>query len=82
MNKIVFAIIGVFLTIGAMAQHTVQLQIKALPEFHPMGSSIYVAGSFNGWNPQNDNYKFQKDEQGNYFIELKLNKGSYEFCFT
>ncbi|MFC0771587.1 alpha/beta hydrolase-fold protein [Terrimonas alba] len=82
MNRIAFAIPGMFLTAAAMAQHTVQLQIKALPEFHPSSSSIYVAGSFNGWNPQDEGYKFKRDDKGTYYLALKLDKGSYEYKLT
>ena len=82
MNRIAFAIAGMFLTAAAMAQHTVQLQIKALPEFHPSGSSIYVAGSFNGWNPHDEGYKFKKDDKGSYYLDLKLDKGPYEYKLT
>jgi predicted alpha/beta superfamily hydrolase len=66
----------------AMAQNTVHLQIKSLPVYHPSGSDIYAAGSFNGWNPQDGNYKFQHDPNGNYFLKMKLDKGSYEYKIT
>lgn len=65
-----------------IAQNTVRVEIKSLPSYHPSGSGIYAAGSFNGWNPQNEQYKFQRDEKGNYFLNLKLNAGSYEYKIT
>ena len=65
-----------------MAQNTTHLQIKSLPAYHPSGSNIYAAGSFNGWNPQDENYKFQHDNNGNYFLDLKLDKGAYEYKIT
>jgi predicted alpha/beta superfamily hydrolase len=65
-----------------MAQNTIHLQITSLPPYHPSGSNIYAAGSFNGWNPQDENYKFQHDNSGNYFLDLKLDKGSYEYKIT
>ena len=65
-----------------MAQNTIHLQIKSLPVYHPSGSDIYAAGSFNGWNPQDENYKFQHDKEGNYFLDLKLEKGVYEYKIT
>jgi len=64
------------------AQNTVRFEIKSLPAFHPDGSNIYAAGSFNNWNPRDENYKFTTDTKGNYFLELKLNAGSYEFKIT
>jgi len=65
-----------------MAQNTIQLHIKSLPVYHPSGSDIYVAGSFNGWNPQDEHFKFQQDKDGNYFLDLRLKKGSYEYKIT
>jgi predicted alpha/beta superfamily hydrolase len=65
-----------------IAQNTVRLEIKSLPSYHPSGAAVYAAGSFNGWNPQNEQYKFQRDEKGNYFLNLKLNSGSYEYKIT
>jgi len=64
------------------AKNTSHLQIKSLPPYHPSGSNIYAAGSFNGWNPQDENYKFQHDNNGNYFLDLKLDSGSYEYKIT
>ncbi len=65
-----------------MAQHTVRIELTSLPHYHPMGSNIYAAGSFNGWNAQDDNYKFQHDKNGNYYFDLKLDKGNYEYKIT
>lgn len=66
----------------AVAQNTARLEIKSLPAYHPTGSTVYMAGSFNGWNPQDENYKFQRDDKGNYFIDLKLEPGKYEYKIT
>ena len=49
-----------------------RLEIKSLPAYHATGSNIYTAGSFNGWNPQDEQYKFKRDDKGNYFLELKI----------
>lgn len=84
MKKTFLALGGlVMLSVAALAQNIIHLQIKKLPEYHPSGSNIYAAGSFNGWNPQDENYKFQHDNNnGNYFLDLKLDKGSYEYKIT
>ena len=65
-----------------MAQNTIQLQIKTLPVYHPSGGDIYAAGSFNGWNPQDENFKFHHEKDGNYFLDMKLKQGSYEYKIT
>ena len=69
-----------FVTILA-AQHTVRIKIDRLP-YEPKTYDLFIAGSFNGWNPQDEQYKFKKDDTGNYFIDLKLNPGKYEYKIT
>ena len=82
MYKVSGIIIAFCLSATAMAQNTTRLEIKSLPAYHSGISSIYIAGSFNGWNPQDDQYKFSKDEKGNYFLTLKLIPGKYEYKIT
>lgn len=65
-----------------MAQHTVTIKIQSLPQYHSPGSDIFIAGSFNGWDPQNEAYRLNKDSRGNYFIKFSLVDGSYEFKLT
>jgi len=66
----------------ASSQHTVRFTISSLPENHPSDSGLYIAGSFNGWNPQDKNYHFRKNENGSYFFETRLADGMYEFKIT
>jgi predicted alpha/beta superfamily hydrolase len=82
MLKTLLAIITLFTLSSVMAQQTIRIEIKQLPVYHPAGSDIYMAGSFNGWNPSDDKYKFQHTTNGKYFIELKLDAGTYEFKIT
>src|SRR5438067_3624010 len=66
--------------LSSFSQRHVQFIISSVP---PNGdSNIYLAGSFNGWNPQDKNYHFQKNDAGNYFFEAKLANGLYEFKIT
>lgn len=63
------------------AQQKIRIELNSLPADHPPAADIFIAGSFNGWNPQNKNYQFQK-EGDKYFLVLSLNSGSYEFKLT
>lgn len=65
-----------------MAQKEILFTVDKLPAFHPQGSNIYLAGSFNGWNPADDNFKFIKDKQGQYQLKIKLDPGKYEYKIT
>lgn len=64
-----------------IAQQKIRIEINSLPATTPAGSSIFIAGNFNGWNPQNKNFQFQKNDK-RYFIELSLNTGGYEYKIT
>ncbi len=59
----------VFLAGQLLAQVTFQLD--TLPANTPPGSSIYLAGDFNGWNPGDSRYRLSKDSSGVYGITLK-----------
>ena len=80
-RKTFFFFITALLTLSVTAQQKIKIEINSLPSNNPDNSSIFVAGNFNGWNPQNKNYQFQKNEKG-YFLELSLNEGSYEYKIT
>lgn len=82
MRKSVFAIAGFLFVSSLMAQSNIHFEIKTLPAYHATGSAIYIAGSFNGWNPQDEKFRFQKEEKENYFIDLKLEPGNYEYKIT
>jgi predicted alpha/beta superfamily hydrolase len=64
------------------SQHSVRFVISSFPVRNLPDSNLFIAGSFNGWNPQDKNYRFQKNEKGNYFSEIKLEDGNYEFKIT
>lgn len=63
------------------AQQNFRFNIVSLPKGHPENSAIYVAGSFNGWNPADKRYMLLPDSLGYYYISADLNpvKGEYKF---
>ncbi len=73
--------IALLFTLSVLSQQKVRIEINSLPANNPSDSSMFIAGSFNGWNPQNKDYQFQKNDKG-YSIELSLNPGSYEYKIT
>src|SRR6187402_3213832 len=74
-------LVTLLFTLSVLAQQKVRIEINSLPSNNPANSSIFIAGSFNSWDPQNKNFQFQKNEKG-YFLELSLNAGSYEYKIT
>ena len=63
------------------AQQTVTFRITGLPSYHQPANPIFLAGSFNNWNPGNKDYQLTK--KGNeYQTSLQLPKGKYEYKVT
>lgn len=46
------------------------IDAKKLPTTQSAENEIYVAGSFNDWQPARKDYRMQKAENGNYFLEI------------
>jgi len=65
----------------SFSQHSVQFIISSLP-LSSADTDFFVAGSFNGWNPQDKNFHFENNANGNYFLGTKLANGMYEFKIT
>lgn len=65
----------------AWAQAT--LRLTSIPSGTPAGATIYVAGSFNGWNPRLAAYALTPEGNGQYAITLPGTvRGSIQFKFT
>jgi predicted alpha/beta superfamily hydrolase len=80
-RRALFFLIAIVFAFCLTAQQKIRIEINAFPTNTPANSSIFIAGSFNGWNPQNKNFQFQKNDKG-FFLELSLNNGSYEYKIT
>ena len=80
-RKIAFFLITLLITLSVASQQKIRIEINSLPANTPANSTIFIAGNFNSWNPQDKSFQFQKNEKG-YFLELSLNNGSYEYKIT
>ena len=60
----------------------VVLKITQVPVITPAHDSLFVAGSFNSWNPRSPRYALQKQADGTYQISLPPSLGSIEYKFT
>lgn len=59
-----------------------RIVVRQIPANSPMGDTIFVAGSFNRWQPGDPGYALKRQGNGEWVIELKLEKGPLEFKFT
>ena len=69
------------LTSAGAAQTT--LTLTSIPANTPAGATLYVAGTFNGWNPGSPAYALAPAANGQYSITLPATvTGSIEYKFT
>lgn len=81
MKKCVYAAFILLIQITVNAQYTVHFVFKRLPAYHKSTDTIYLAGSFNRWNPKNLKYAglWQGKNSG---ITIDLPQGMFEYKFT
>ncbi|MFT3843544.1 MAG: alpha/beta hydrolase-fold protein [Lacibacter sp.] len=64
------------------AQHTVRIELSGRPDKH-LNDTLYIAGSFNGWNPRFQPAAFTNTIDGKSVVELKnFPAGIIEFKIT
>lgn len=68
-------------TFFSYAQHSITFRIKSLPSYHKPADSVYLAGSFNNWNPGQPLMRFE-NKGGVNTITISLQKGTYEYKLT
>jgi CubicO group peptidase (beta-lactamase class C family) len=58
------------------------ITLDSVPENTPTGASIYVAGSFNSWRPDDARYRMTPQAHGKYTLVLPDLRGPIQFKFT
>lgn len=78
-------VIGTICSLTALScfcQQNILLLLSQLPANHPDSSTIYVAGSFNGWNPADPSYVLTPGKAlaipAGRNLEWKLTRGSWQ----
>lgn len=66
--KPILLFLSMILPVFAMSQVTFRLD--SIPDYTPPDSNIYIAGSFNNWDPGDANYKLSKDAFGTWWITM------------
>ena len=62
--------------------YEVTVVIAGLPETTPENDDLYITGNFNGWNPKKNRHRFDKDNKGNYLLNLRRDHYTLEFKIT
>ncbi len=70
------------LLIALTARSQVTINVVGVPANTPPGDDIYIAGTFNNWDPGNSAYKLVKINSTFFTITLASGNGTIEFKFT
>ncbi len=68
--------------IGFAAQAQVTFKITAVPASTPANATLYIAGTFNSWNPGSATHALTHNPDGSYQITLPAATGTMEYKFT
>jgi hypothetical protein len=79
-NRIRLYLLGVVLFLASC--HGVVVQVDQIPSNTPADDPVYITGNFNNWDPGNERYILQMNEDSTYFIEIPRGFGSIEYKFT
>jgi metallo-beta-lactamase class B len=63
-------------------QAQLTVTVSSVPASTPPDADIYIAGSFNGWDPGDPNYILTDHQDGTYSITFNPTPGLLEFKFT
>ena len=72
--------VGLFGVLPIHAQITFNL--KQYPANTPLADTLFLAGTFNDWNPQDVAYQFQSQEDGTYQITFTATPGPLAYKVT
>lgn len=66
--------------VGKVALAETALAETVFSCYAPSATKIFLAGTFNNWNP--DALPLHKDEDGNWSVSIPLEPGRYEYKFV
>jgi predicted alpha/beta superfamily hydrolase len=75
-------VLGLLWTSPAAAQTTCVLKIARLPAGTPPVDTVFIAGSFNNWNPHSAAFALARSPNGTCQISLPASLGVVEYKFT
>lgn len=81
LSKFYCAFVGVFLGFIQLSSQ-VTLIVNRVPVNTPLEDQIYLAGTMNGWNPGDSQYKLVFNEDSTYAITFTPALGPFKFKFT
>ncbi len=72
----------IFLAGTVQGQQPIRVEMQHIASVAKGNDVIYIAGSFNDWNPKDEKFRFQESDNGSYYVLLQLDAGKYEYKIT
>jgi metallo-beta-lactamase class B len=80
MKRICLALCVCFISAFSTAQVTIK--ITQVPTNTPVNDKIFVAGTFNGWNPMSSEHVMTKEVDGKYYLTFTPSIGNHMYKCT
>ena len=80
--KVKSIVFFLFLLFSSSIFAQLTITVSSIPENTPPNDNIYIAGSFNGWNPGSSEYLLTNNGDGTYQITFTPENGSIEYKFA
>lgn len=77
-NNIIIVLVAIFLA----ACDDVRIVVESIPKNTPAGSSIYVSGNFNYWDPGDNRFRMNKINDSTFEANIPRGFGDLKFKFT
>ncbi|MFN3529708.1 MAG: alpha/beta hydrolase-fold protein [Bacteroidia bacterium] len=77
-----FKLLFLLAFLSSLAHAQVTFVVRNLPANTPPNDPIFIAGTFNGWNPGNQQYTLSDLWNGDKYISLPAGTGQIAFKFT
>jgi predicted alpha/beta superfamily hydrolase len=81
-KRISLCTVTFLIALNVLAQHQVTFRVTKVPSYQQAASTLYVAGSFNNWNPKHADYQFSKNDDHHFILTVSLPAGKHEFKLT
>ncbi|MDD3716979.1 MAG: alpha/beta hydrolase-fold protein [Candidatus Marinimicrobia bacterium] len=76
-----FLMLSAFIPASAGDSSEWHIRVKNTGDL-PAGEAVYIAGTFNYWDPGDPDYRLQRNADGSWQIRMELPAGKTEFKFT
>lgn len=71
-----------FILLATMARGQMTILVANTPQLTPLRDTLYVAGSFNNWNPRDENYRMELGPNGYSVSITGVNGNAYNYKIT